>query len=299
MTSSLPAHDRDLVADLATYLRKATDILGAARPKEGFGETLPLVVVLKALRTALSIVVLIERGYADEAGPLLRSLAAGTITFAALTQEESADRGYLFARHGRDRHLKWVDSMLTRRAVIQERERDLPPDQQTMFLTAEQIQTIRARIESQWNAELAAGLGGRAEPRPLGGNTRTWSGLDDATLAERVDALDIYRGIYDVASDSSHLLFPVLRNVLKELGEKKAVSIGPTYVSAAYVAMGVRDCVNRMLHDATRHFGISGRDDDLKTLDDELSAAIRRYTIPSGDQASMARARALLGADTA
>jgi Family of unknown function (DUF5677) len=120
--TTIPDHDRQLVADLATGLRRATEILGAARPKDGYGETLPLVVLMKGLRIALSTVVLIERGYADEAGPLLRALAAGTITFAALTQQDSEDRGYLFARHGRDRHLKWVDSSLMRSSVIEARE---------------------------------------------------------------------------------------------------------------------------------------------------------------------------------
>jgi hypothetical protein len=81
---------------------------------------------LRQLRTATAIVVLIDRGYADDAGPLVRALAAGTISFAALTQTDSDDRGYLFAQHGRDRHLKWSDSVRERNKVLTEKEKNLP-----------------------------------------------------------------------------------------------------------------------------------------------------------------------------
>jgi hypothetical protein len=292
---TIPDHDRQLVAGLSTYLKRATEALSGARPETGFGQTLPLVVLLKALRGAVAIVVLIERGYADEAGPLLRALAAATITFAALTQDESEDRGYLYARHGRDRHMKWIDSMRQRTNLIREREQHLSAGERTRLLTDDQLTEIRAQVESQWNRELEEALGGRIEPNPLGGSRATWSRLDDAALAERADALEIYRGIYDVASDSSHSLFTTLRAALQELNQSGTLTIGPTYASATYLAMGLRDCVGRLLADAIRHFGLTEHTGEVAEMQEEVSANIRQYAAASGDQAQVERARQLLG----
>ena len=117
--------------------------------------------------------------------------------------------------------------------------------------------------------------------------------FNDADIAERVDALEIYRGIYDVSSDWSHQLFTVMLSVLKELHDTRVVTIGPTYASATYVALSVRDYVNRLLADSLRHFGLDVGEEPLQ-LDRNLTNAIRTYTICKGDQESMARARELL-----
>jgi Family of unknown function (DUF5677) len=293
-----PDCDRELIDALGAYLRRVTEIVGSAKPHTGFGEALPLVVLLRQLRTATAIVVLIDRGYADDAGPLVRALAAGTISFAALTQTDSDDRGYLFAQHGRDRHLKWSDSVRERNKVLTEKEKNLPPEQRTFRLSEEKMLAARAILEKRWNDQLAAALEGRPAPQPLGGNTRTWHGLDDAEMAKRADALEIYRGIYDVSSDWSHQLFTVMLSVLKELHDSRVVIIGPTYSSATYLAMSVRDCVNRLLADAVRHYGLDVGDEPLQ-LDQRLTNAIRTYTICKGDQESMARARELLAQEEA
>ena len=293
-----PDCDRELIDALGAYLRRVTEILGSATPRTGFGGAVPLVVLLRQLRTATAIVVLIDRGYADDAGPLVRALAAGTISFAALTQTDSEDRGYLFARHGRDRQLKWSDSVIERNRILAEKEKTLPPEQRTFRLSEEKMLAARALLEKRWNDQLAAALEGRAEPRPLGGSTRTWHGLNDAEMAKRADALEIYRGIYDVSSDWSHQLFTVMLSVLKELHDSRMVTIGPTYSSATYIALSVRDCVNRLLADAVRHYGLDVGDEPLQ-LDQSLTQAIRLYTICKGDQDSMARARELLAQEDA
>jgi Family of unknown function (DUF5677) len=290
-----PEHDRELIDALGTYLRRATELVGASRPRAGFGDAVALVVLLKQLRTATAITVLIDRGYANDAGPMLRALAAGTITFAALTQADTEERGYLYARHGRDRHLKWVESVRERRGVLEAKERGLPAIQRTFPLSDEKMVQARDELAKRWDDQLTLALNGRPEPQALGANTRTWSGLNDADLAKSVDALDIYRGIYDVASDSSHQLFTSMLSVINELRTKGTVSIGPTYASATYVAMGVRDCVNRLLTDAGRHFGLASVEHELPLLDKQITEAIHRYTLPSGDQEMMSRARHLLG----
>ena len=172
-----PNCDRDLIDALEAYLRHVIEIVNSATPRTGFGDAVPLVVLLRQLRTATAIVVLIDRGYADDAGPLVRTLAAGTISFAALTEADSDDRGYLFARHGRDRHLKWSDSVRERNRILAVKEKSLPPEQRTFRFSDEKMLAARALLEQRWNEQLGAALEGRPEPQKLGRNTRTWHGL--------------------------------------------------------------------------------------------------------------------------
>jgi hypothetical protein len=176
-----------------------------------------------------------EQGYADVAGPLVRSMVSTAVNMLAICKEDSEPVALQYLAFSIIRRKKYIENftkneLLTPKAVGDYEERASAREQEVLAKYAER----------------------GVDPKKLGGDKRTWSGLNDADLFNYVEATPWYEVHYAPLSDDVHANVSALAPELREM-DAGAVVTGPRWTDPLLLLSASVDVLGHAMEELAKH----------------------------------------------
>jgi hypothetical protein len=225
-TAPDPRAHRALVGAMDQYVRSRGALLEHVPPPTSLLGLVPVAVSARLISSCVAAVRLFRDGYTRDAEILMRSVVGSAISFAALVQEGTDARSYLFLAHG------------LRLAQRQAKHHEMSSD-----MDVEEQFAVEVLIRERWGDPLVH-VRPDPEPRMLGNNKFTWSGLDDAALADLVGARVLYRHAFTYLSNATHGSTPVIMKVLIDRSQAGAFTLGPDYSDGLILSRALGDALD-------------------------------------------------------
>lgn len=218
-----------------TMLRETHDWVRGAGPLRGIGVTVPFALFLHILQLGRALQLLCEEGYADSGGPLVRSMVNTAVNMLAICRKDSEALALQYLAFSIVRRRKYTDNFI-----------------KNGLLTLEALGDYEEKAAERERDLLAKYAKAGVEPRRLGGDNRTWLGLNDADLFKYVDATPWYEVHYAPLSDDVHANVSAIAPELRGM-DAGAVTTGPRWTDPLLLLSASVDVVGHATEELAKY----------------------------------------------